>query len=173
MAIEKPAYRVIGSGFGIELRDYDEHWLAECDVSATADLRIASNRAFNNLFRYISGDNSAAQKISMTSPVQQVPSEQGWKVSLVVPKQVAADGIPTHANLSIELRKVEGGRFAALRYRGLWNQEIFEAKSVELLAAVTKFGLKPVGEISSAIYNPPLTPPLFRRNEVLVRVTDK
>lgn len=172
MAIEKPEYRVVGSGFGIELRDYDEHWLAECDESTVADLRIASNRAFNNLFRYISGDNSESQKISMTSPVQQLPSSSGWKVSFVVPSQVSRSNIPIPANSSISIRKVESGKFAALRYRGLWNQEVFESKRKELLAAVEKFGLKPVGEVSSAIYNPPLTPPLLRRNEVLVRVAD-
>ncbi|MEO0026732.1 MAG: hypothetical protein RL716_63 [Actinomycetota bacterium] len=172
LAIEKPEYRVVGSGFGIELRDYAEHWLAECDQSAVADLRIASNRAFNNLFRYISGENSENQKISMTSPVQQVPSAQGWKVSFVVPKLLATTGIPGPASGAIQLRKVEAGRFAALRYRGLWDQDIFMAKRNELLAAVEKFGLKPVGEVSSAIYNPPLTPPILRRNEVLVRVSD-
>ena len=50
MAIEKPEYRVTLEVNGIELREYQEHWLAECNVEDIADLRMASNQAFNRLF---------------------------------------------------------------------------------------------------------------------------
>ena len=69
MAIEKPEYRVLSSSNGIELREYSEHWLAECSVEDVEDLLNASSRAFNRLFNYISGQNEPGQKIAMTSPV--------------------------------------------------------------------------------------------------------
>ena len=171
MAIEKPEYRLIRETEGIELREYSEHWLAECRVDEIKDLNLASNRAFNKLFNYISGDNQQSQKIAMTSPVQQLPSEDGWLVSFVVPSSFYSGAIPEPRNPAIKLKKIEAGTFAALRYRGLWNNRTFEHHSAELLAAVSKLGMKPVGEVSSAVYNPPLTPPFLRRNEVLVRVT--
>ena len=170
MAIEKPEYTVLKREHGIELRDYQEHWLAECRVENTKDLNEASSRAFSKLFGYISGANEPAQKIAMTSPVQQVESEDGWLVSFVVPKAFAEAEIPKPHSPSISLRKVPGGTFAVLRYTGLWNGRVFETKKALLLAAVQKFALKPVGQVSSAVYNPPLTPPFLRRNEVLVRV---
>ena len=169
MAIEKPTYRVIGREGEVELRLYDEHWLAECSVENTKDLRLASNRAFNKLFNYISGDNQPRQKIAMTSPVQQMPSSGGWKVSFVVPRSFYDGEVPEPLNTSISLRYVPGGTFAAIRYRGTWDNDSFTRYSPRLLGVVSALGLKAVGEVSSAVYNPPLTPPLLRRNEVIVR----
>jgi hypothetical protein len=106
----------------------------------------------------------------MTSPVQQIPSESGWLVSFVVPKDVSLGDIPVPANSSIAIRKVEPGKYAALQYSGLWNDKKFESKSVELLKACEANGLTVVGAVSSAVYNPPFMPPFLRRNEVLVRL---
>jgi len=173
MAIEKPEYRVISSSNGIELREYQEHWLAECSVDHIDDLRMASNRAFNQLFNYISGQNQPGQKIAMTSPVQQVKSEKGWKVSFVVPSEFKPENIPLPTNSSIQLKQVVPGTFAALRYRGVWNNEVFAEKSKELLDALKALKIKPIGDITSAVYNPPFTPPILRRNEVIVRVENQ
>ena len=170
MAIEQPEYKVLSSANGLEVRDYDEYWVAECRVDNVADLNMASSRAFGRLFNYISGDNSSSQKIAMTSPVQQIPSETGWLVSFVVPKDVSLGTIPAPANSTISIRKVEAGRYAALRYSGFWNDKKFEEKSAELLAACSNLGLEVTGSVSSAVYNPPYMPPFLRRNEVLVRL---
>ena len=170
MAIEKPDYRVLSASNGIEVREYSEHWLAECSVDDIDDLRTASSRAFNRLFNYISGQNEPGQKIAMTSPVQQVKSETGWRVSFVVPSEYKPENIPVPLHTSIKLQKVTAGTFAALRYRGAWNNEIFDAKTKELMDALKELKLTPIGDVSSAVYNPPFTPPILRRNEVLVRV---
>ena len=170
MAIEQPSYKVLSSKNGIEVRNYDEYWVAECHVANVSDLSEASSRAFGRLFNYISGDNSASQKIAMTSPVQQIPAETGWKVSFVVPKDVSLGQIPVPANSSISIRKVEAGKYAVLEYSGLWNDKKFAAKSAELLNACSASGLSVTGSVSSAVYNPPFMPPFLRRNEVLVRL---
>lgn len=172
MAIEQPTYKTLNTMNGIEVRDYDEYWVAECHVANVSDLSEASSRAFGRLFNYISGENSASQKISMTSPVQQIPAETGWKVSFVVPKDVSLGDIPVPANSSISIRKVEAGHFAALQYSGLWNDKKFLAKSQELLEKVRAAGLIVDGAVSSAVYNPPFMPPFLRRNEVLVRLAN-
>lgn len=170
MAIEQPPYRVLQSFDGIEVRHYEEYWVAECRVENVSDLNLASNRAFGRLFNYISGDNSAAQKIAMTSPVQQIPSDSGWLVSFVVPRDISIGAIPVPLNTTISIRKVDSGKYAALRYSGIWNDKKFAEKSQELLKACSKAGLKIIGPVSSAVYNPPFMPPFLRRNEVLVRL---
>jgi hypothetical protein len=172
MAIEQPTYKVLSSKNGIEIRDYDEYWVAECHVTNVADLSQASSRAFGRLFNYISGDNSASQKIAMTSPVQQIPADTGWLVSFVVPKDVSLGEIPVPAHSSISIRKVDAGKYAVLQYSGLWNDKKFLAKSQELLEVVNKLGLTVDGPVSSAVYNPPFMPPFLRRNEVLVRLAN-
>lgn len=170
MAIEQPTYKVLSTKSGIEVRDYYEYWIAECRVDNVDDLSMASSRAFRYLFNYISGDNSVSQKIAMTSPVQQMPSESGWLVSFVVPKDVSVGDIPVPSSSLIAIRKVDGGKYAALRYSGLWNAAKFAEKSAELLKACDDLGLKVVGVVSSAVYNPPFMPAFLRRNEVLVRL---
>ncbi len=171
MAIEKPEYRVLSTANGIEIRDYQEHWLAECNVEDINDLRTASSSAFNRLFNYISGHNEPGQKIAMTSPVQQVKSATGWRVSFVVPSSFKPEEIPVPLHSSIKLKKVVAGKFAAIRYRGSWNNEVFEAKTKELMSALESLKMKPIDEVSSAVYNPPFTPPPLRRNEVIVRIS--
>ena len=170
MSIEQPTYNVVDRVKGVELRYYDEYWVAECRVRNVSDLQDASSRAFGRLFNYISGDNSTGQKIAMTSPVQQIPSDGDWLVSFVVPKDVSLASIPVPANSSIQLRKNPAGRYAALQYSGLWNDKKFAAKSAELMSAVLAAGLQTDGPVSSAVYNPPFIPPFLRRNEVLIRL---
>ncbi len=170
MAIEKPEYKILSSAKGIEIRDYSEYWVAECHVKNVAQLSEASSRAFGRLFNYISGENSAGQKIAMTSPVQQIPADNGWLVSFVVPKDVSLGTIPMPANSSIEIRKVPAGKFAALVYSGVWNDKKFAEKGAELMKAVGELGLSTEGPINSALYNPPFMPAFLRRNEVLVRL---
>ncbi|MFM2024944.1 MAG: hypothetical protein RLZZ56_957 [Actinomycetota bacterium] len=170
MAIEKPEYRVVRSEHGIEVRDYDEYWVAECHVKNESDLSMASSMAFRRLFNYISGENSANQKIEMTSPVQQTAAEAGWLISFVVPRDVSLGTIPAPKNSSISIRKVPAGRYAALVYSGSWSDEKLESKSQDLLSAVGKLGLVTDGPVCSARYNPPFMPAFLRRNEVLVRL---
>ena len=170
MAIEKPEYRVVRSERGIEVRDYDEYWVAECHVKNESDLSMASSMAFRRLFNYISGDNSANQKIEMTSPVQQTAAESGWLISFVVPKDVSLGTIPVPKNSSIAIRKVPAGKYAALVYSGSWSDDKLEAKAGELLRAIESLGLVTDGPVTSARYNPPFMPAFLRRNEVLVRL---
>ena len=173
MALERPNFEGIQKVDDVEIRDYAPYQVASCDVSDIEDLRQASSYGFQYLFNYISGQNEPGQKIAMTAPVQQVKSDKGWKVSFVVPSEFKPESIPVPLHSSIKLRKVVAGTFAALRYRGSWNNEVFEEKTKELLDALKTLKMKPIGEVSSAVYNPPLTPPILRRNEVIVRVESK
>lgn len=170
MALEQPKYRVVRSIGAIEIREYEPYWVAECDLSDVSDLNLASNAGFRRLFNYISGENASAQKIAMTVPVRQVPSKNGWAVSFVVPRSFYRDGIPQPTNSKVHVREVPAGRVAAFRYRGLWNSSAFQAQSQKLLEGLQAAGIRPVGEVFSAVYNPPLTPPFLRRNEVLVQL---
>lgn len=72
-----------------------------------------------------------------------------------------------------------GSVFAVLRYSGQVDEELRVQKRKELLAFMAEDGLEPQvteqdgGLITyTAQYNDPRVKPLFRRNEVLVAVTD-
>lgn len=170
MALERPKYSLVKKVSGLELREYEPYQIAVCNVQNVSDLNRASNAGFRYLFNYISGENADAQKISMTVPVQQTPTKNGWMISFVVPQKFLETGAPIPRNAKVEIQKIEAGTFAALKYRGLWNSNQFEAKKKLLLSKLAELGLKPVGEVTAAVFNPPLTPPMFRHNEVMVRI---
>lgn len=172
MALEQPNYRVVKTFDGVELREYEPYKIAICRLDGIDDLNRASSAGFRYLFNYISGDNQAQQKVAMTVPVIQQPESVGWSISFVVPREFYGPGAPAPKNSKVKIEDVPGGMVAALRYRGLWNSSKFEDKSAELLGALANQGLTPSGEVFSAVYNPPMTPPFLRRNEVLVRLSD-
>ena len=66
MAIEEPGFRVLDRDGAFELREYAPYLVAETRVEAS--FTDAGNVAFQRLFRYISGNNTAQQNIAMTAP---------------------------------------------------------------------------------------------------------
>ncbi|MEY4436746.1 MAG: hypothetical protein RL100_210 [Actinomycetota bacterium] len=170
MALERPNFRLVKRENALELRDYDDYQIAVCEIDNTQDLNRAANAGFRYLFNYISGENKPAQKISMTVPVQQTPTKTGWKISFVVPSKFKAEQVPTPTNSRVSVEKIAAGTFACLSYRGLWNSDKYEQKKAELLARLKELKLEPIGSVTAAVYNPPLTPPLLRHNEVMVRI---
>ena len=173
MAIEQPRYEVERSADGVEFRRYESYQVAECDLREVNDISRASSAGFQYLFNYISGENEPQQKVSMTAPVQQLPNENGgWRVSFVVPRSFYATGAPVPSNSRVSIREVPAGLVAALRYKGFWGTDTFNQHKTLLLKKLAEQGVQPVGEVFSALYNPPFTPPFLRRNEVLVRIAE-
>lgn len=170
MALESPKYKVIATFGDVELRDYETFYVAECTVPNVGELRDASSIAFNRLFGYISGRNSESQKIAMTTPVRQVPAADGWKVSFVVPRDIVARGVPKPSDVTIKIAEVPAAVYGVHRYRGFWNNEKLNDRASHLVSVLSENGYSTTGELVSAVYNPPMTPPPLRRNEVMVRV---
>ena len=136
MAIEEAAYKVLKQENNFEIRDYAPHLLAETVVEG--DLEEAGNKAFNRLFRYISGDNRSRDKVAMTAPVSQVPRGdkikmtapvgqqrvQGkWAVSFMMPASYTLETLPEPEDPKVTLRQVPARRMAAVRYSGFWSEK--------------------------------------------------
>jgi hypothetical protein len=186
MAIEEPGFRVLEQDGAFELREYAPHLLAETRVEA--DFERAGNIAFQRLFRYISGDNTAQQKIAMTAPVTQssastggekiamtAPVAQqadgaGYRVAFVVPAKYTLDSVPQPSDPTVQIRAVPAQLVAAWRYSGRWTTTNYQQHLAELRAAIAARGLKEAGEPILARYDPPFMPSFLRRNEVLIPV---
>jgi hypothetical protein len=68
---------------------------------------------------------------------------------------------------------MQGGLMAAKRFNGSATDRLFESKAQSLLEELAKAGYEAVGEMQYARYNGPWTPPVLRRNEVLVAIKRK
>jgi hypothetical protein len=184
MAIEEAKYKVLEKDNRFEIRDYATHILAETIVEG--DLEEAGNKAFNKLFRYISGDNRSRKKVAMTAPVSQQPMgekikmtaplgqrrvQEKWAVSFMMPASYTLKTLPEPEDPNITLRQVPARRMASVRYSGFWSEKRYLKYKSELLSWIQERGLTIVGDPIWARYNPPFTLWFLRRNEILIPVT--
>lgn len=183
MAIEEATYKVVKKDKEFEIRDYAPHILAETVVEG--DLEEAGNKAFNRLFRYISGNNRSRDKVTMTVPVSQEPTgekikmtapvgqqrvQEKWSVSFMMPASYTLATLPEPEDPEVTLRQVPARRIAAVRYSGFWSEKGYLRYKFELESWIHERGLTIVGDPIWARYNPPFTPWFLRRNEILIPV---
>jgi effector-binding domain-containing protein len=183
MAVEEAKYSVLKKDDRFEIRDYPSHILAEIIVEG--DIEQAGNKAFNRLFRYISGENRSRDKIEMTAPVSQEsrgekikmtapvnlqPAQGRWAVSFMMPAAYTLESLPEPEDSGIILRQVPARRMAAVRYSGFWSKKNYLRYKNELEAWIHKEGLTILGDPIWARYNPPFTLWFLRRNEILIPV---
>jgi hypothetical protein len=183
MAVEEAKYSVLKKNDRFEIRDYAPHVLAEIIVEG--DIEQAGNKAFNRLFRYISGDNRSRDKIEMTAPVSQEPrgekikmtapvslqpAQGRWAVSFMMPSSYTLETLPEPEDPGIILRQVPARRMAVVRYSGFWSKKNYLRYKNKLEEWINKEGLTILGDPIWARYNPPFTPWFLRRNEILIPV---
>jgi hypothetical protein len=180
LAIEQPDYQLVRNYPDFELRQYGPMLLAETRVSG--DFDAVGNRAFRLLADYIFGGNTPGEKIAMTAPVSQRPAAPtsggtaqprgDYVVTFMMPSRFTAETIPAPNNPAVQTREEPARLMAALRYSGRWTWSNYRNHEQRLLDAVRAAGLTPLGAPVYARYNAPFTPWPFRRNEVLVEVSE-
>jgi effector-binding domain-containing protein len=190
MAIEEPKYTVIEQSKPFELRSYEPKIIAEVEVSG--DMKEASNRGFRLIADFIFGNNQtpggdkgkismtapvtmevqsakgASEKISMTAPVAMAQQGDRWLMHFVMPSEYSMDTLPKPNNSAVKVRELPPTQYAVIRFSGFTGAEKVDKKTNELLAWMAQKGLTPKGPPELARYNAPITPPFFRRNEVMV-----
>jgi hypothetical protein len=171
---ESAEYKVVESDGKFEVREYPDLMLAATTTNLDSQGRDGS---FMKLFRYISGANENKQKISMTTPVFMDGKDAGSSVQMgfVMPKDVAAQGVPKPTGEQVDVRKRAGGRFAVVRFSGQLNSKSAKESEAKLRAWMNSKGLvadesTQGSGVETAGYDPPFTPGPLRRNEVLIRL---
>lgn len=178
---EKPKYTVLEKEGRLEIRQYQPYLIAETTVKA--DFNEAGDMAFGRLFKYISGNNTTkesismtapvnqtSEKIAMTAPVNQQQSGEQYAVSFVMPSKYALETLPEPLDPEVVLKEVPAHKAAAIRYSGTWSQKRYEAKKTALEAFIKGKGMAAAAEPVFARYNPPFELWFLRRNEVIIPV---
>lgn len=183
--VEQAGYTVVEAHGAIEIRDYAPMIVAQTEVSGARDEAIS--KGFRTIADYIFGNNTAQQKVAMTAPVIQQPSEkiamtapviqQGkgeqWQVRFVMPAKYRMDTLPTPKNNAVDIKEIPGRRFAVIRFSGLADEEMLAEQTTTLNAFIKEKGLQPLSPPAYAFFNPPWTLPPLRRNEVMVEVAGR
>ena len=166
---EQQKYRVLKRLDNLEIREYEACVLMQ--VTVNGDFMSAGSIAFRPLVNYISGSNESRQKIAMTAPVIQEPVT-GTKhvVSFVLPAGMHPDDVPVPSDAQVKM-VAQPVHFAVVRkFGGGWNEHRFQEEGEQLLNAANSAGLKPIGGIYWARFDPPWKPGFLKRNEAIIKI---
>lgn len=179
---EEPAFEILGTEAGLEIRRYGARLAAETTVEA--DEMGARSQGFSRLAGYIFGGNAGASRIAMTAPV----SQQGTRIAMTAPvaqasvaeSQVIRFFLPTALrdppvpkDARVRIVEVQGETVAVYRFTGSIAPDAVAAARARLLAALPATSWVAAGEPVTWFYDPPWTIPTLRRNEIAIPVTPK
>ena len=172
---EKPSYNVVLKEDGLEIRDYAPTIVVETQVLASR--RDAAGEAFQSLFNYISGDNTARLEIPMTSPVAQTQAGRGsgkvsgkWAIRFFLPKNLSVENIPQPLQQDVNIVTLAAQRFASVSFKGTQNDKKVAKYTAQLREFIAEKGFGVTGEPVYAFYDPPFVPWFLRDNEILLPI---
>jgi hypothetical protein len=183
--VEQPTFEVIGVVGPIEIRQYGPRLAAETDMGPGSGIETEQEAAFMVLAAFIFGQNrqgpavamtapvsveKVTAPIAMTAPVAMEPGEQGRVMRFFMPAEYTLETLPRPGNDLVRIVSVPAQTLAVLRFSGEADDEQVAARKAELLAGLAGSSWEPVAEPGFFGYDPPMTPPEQRRNEVFVEV---
>ena len=173
MAIEEPNFKILVDEGELEIRSYDEYFVAETSVGGSFD--TASRKGFRRVAGYIFGENKnltgQSEKIQMTAPVTVKPDDEDWVLHFVMPSNYDMSQLPMPNNNNILLKKIEAHLAAVIIFSGFTTNAKIQDKTEELKIWLEKKDFKIAGPQQIARYNDPFTLPWLRRNEIIFKVT--
>ncbi|KAE8665374.1 SOUL heme-binding family protein isoform 3 [Hibiscus syriacus] len=153
--LETPRYQILKRTANYEVRKY-----APFIVVETNGGKLSRSTGFNAVAGYISGKNSTTEKIPMTTPVftQALdPELSDVSIQIVLPLEKDKDisSLPDPTQETVNLRKVEGGIAATLKFSGNPTEDIVREKEKALRSSLLEDRLKPKEGCWLARYNDP------------------
>jgi hypothetical protein len=94
-------------------------------------------------------------------------------VSFVMPQGSTRESLPDPGDARVAIRAVPEELAAVARYSGRWTSTSYEQQTGRMLRVVRDAGLETTGPPRFARFDPPWTPWLRRRNEVVVPVRER
>eukprot|EP00040_Diaphanoeca_grandis_P010840 m.55527 g.55527 ORF g.55527 m.55527 type:complete len:205 (-) comp22091_c0_seq3:100-714(-) len=190
---KEPAFTVIKSGSGYEVRKYGEYFLAEYKMpKPDSEISEKRNHGFGVLAKYIGvfgkPTNSTETPMAMTAPVITNPTDVSKKamsedkiamktMSFVLPFEFTdLASIPKPTDDRISIRKESAMTVAVVKFSG-WFSDSYAKSYLNTLCTQLRedklLGATDEPEWSVAQYHPPFTLPFLRRNEIWVTLDDK
>lgn len=183
MNIEEPSYTVLEEKDGYEVRQYESYIVAKTTVEGTFSESL--NSGFTVIADYIFGNNTSKSKISMTAPVLEGGSEKismtapvinttdstkERTISFVLPSKYTLETLPEPNNKEVEIMEVPARKVAVRRFTWYATEKRVANQTAILEAKLAEGDIRAISSPQVAQYNPPLSFPLTRRNEILITI---
>ena len=179
--VEQANYVVVKTAGAIETRDYAPKIIAQTQVSGARQEAIS--KGFRAIADFIFGNNTASAKVSMTAPVmqqqqsekiamtapvmQQAKDGDKWTVAFVMPDKYTMETLPKPNNDAVTLIQIPEQRFIVIRFSGRATDKNIQNHTDKLNAYIKNNNIEAISAPQYAFYNPPLTLPFMRRNEIM------
>jgi DNA gyrase inhibitor GyrI len=180
--VEQLGYKTVEKSGEMEIREYPETVIAVVRDGGDDD------SAFGHLFRYISGENRTAAKISMTAPV--ITPEHGRHpdgapqkidmtapvisredfMAFVLPSRYDRNTAPAPTDPRVTIESLPPRKVAVVRFSGNTTKKNIEGHLAALEKALNEKGLKSDGEPLLMRYNSPFMPGFLRHNEIGIQI---
>jgi hypothetical protein len=184
---ESPKYEVLFKEKKYEIRQYQPFILAK--VVVKGEFQQSASDSFRILAKYIFGKNKENKKIAMTAPVGESLEDQSniskeaemklkdmdlqsWKVTFAMPSKYSKEELPTPVDPRIKLVKESKSKYAVLSFSGGTSNEKLIQKLLKLKKWMEKNNLEATSTFWVWRYDPPWTIPVFRKNEIAIKVKD-
>ena len=184
-SLEEPKFTIIEEKKWYQIRQYESYIVAEVEVNGNQN--EALNQWFWYLAWYIFGWNNENDSIAMTVPVAEtkktwtqiamtVPvSNTIWNndtriVQFSMPSKYTIETLPKPNNDKVILKTLPWYKAAILTYSWFTTEKKVENMKNKLLSLLELDNQEIIWEITSAQYNPPLSFPLLRRNEIIIPI---
>jgi hypothetical protein len=164
-----PAYTVDGRVGDLELRSYPSAIEARAELEARS-FEDALDLGFGRLACYMFGANAASEDIELPTPVVTSIHDGVYTMSVAMPPGRTLASLPEPNDPRITLREAPARRYAVLGFSGRFSRDNVSAHERRLLREVLELGLVTRGSVGVAMYDPPATLPLLRRNEVWLEI---
>lgn len=164
---ETARYKVILKEGDFEIRLYDTYYTASVE-----EHNFEEQSGFGQLFNYISGKNEKEIKIPMTVPVFNEMSSEHKTTEFFIPYEISESEIPKPDNSQIRIKKIDQHTAAVVSFSGIANESSIKKHIEGLLKWLEEKQYKTSGNFILARYNPPLTLPPLRRNEIIISIKE-
>jgi hypothetical protein len=151
-----------------EIRTYPPALLATVRTKGTSYGETASP-SFRRLANFIFGGNQQNQKIAMTAPVHMEFSDDGSKMSFVMPAGFDENNLPLPNDPGVVISKSQEKKVVSLRFGGFASDKKIQQKTRELLAYMSLNNLQIKGKPEYLGYNSPFRI-IGRRNEIIAEI---
>ena len=169
----EPPFEVLKTHKKVQLRCYEGFTVAE--TSFKSEYRPGSRNGFRKLAGFLFGNNDKNEKMKMTTPVSMRPAphspQDSWSMFFVMPPDYQKLGSPKPERPDIRIYEVKPFCALSVRFSGWADDEDLEKHTAALLKVAKENRYELTGEESQLlVFNQPLVPGPFRRNEVILKV---
>ena len=187
--IEEPRYKVVSTTNEYEIREYESYIIAETTIKNARDSNDAANKGFPIIANYIFGNNTKADKIAMTTPVnteqgvsekiamtapvntQQENSDGVYRISFIMPSKYTLETLPQPNDKRVVINEIPVHTMAVKSYSWSNSEKKVEKLKKEFIEKLSNESITIVGTPLVSRYNPPFTIPFMLRNEIQIKVT--